>query len=125
MRSYLVVISPPSGNGLTGLLQRLKPVLVEALIPEGAVKALDVSVLALAARLDQDVFDAMLLCPGHERTAGELRPVVSSDRLGVATKGSCPVQQPGHIVATHAEVCGDVYAFTREVIGYRQAFDAP
>ena len=82
MRSYLVVISPPCGNGLTGLLQRFKPVLIQTLIPGGAVKALDVSVLRRAARLDQDVFDAVLLRPSHERPASELRPVISSDRLG-------------------------------------------
>ena len=38
-----------SGNGNAGLLQGFKPVLIQALVPEGAVKALDVSVLRWAA----------------------------------------------------------------------------
>ena len=92
MRSNLVVVCPPGGNGLAGLLQGFKPVLIEALIPEGAVKALDICVLRWAARLDQDVFDAMLLCPSHERAASELWPVVGSDGLGVAPKGCRPIK---------------------------------
>ena len=41
------------------LLQGLKAVLTDALVSEGAVKALDVSVLRWAAGLDQDVFGAI------------------------------------------------------------------
>ena len=66
---------------MTRLLQRLKPVFIEALIAECAVKALDVSVLRRAARLNQDVLDVVLLRPSHERPAGELRPVVSPDDM--------------------------------------------
>ena len=71
---------------MTGLLQGLKPVLVEALIPEGAVKALDVSVLRRATWRDQDVFDAISVldflarkvpvngAPVHPSNAGDSHP---------------------------------------------------
>jgi hypothetical protein len=60
VRSDLLVVGSPCGNDLAGLLQRFKPVLVQALITEGAVETLDVGVLGRATRLDQDVFDAVL-----------------------------------------------------------------
>ena len=64
------------------LLQGLKAVLTNALVSEGAVKALDVSVLRWAARLDQDVLDAMLMSPHPEPLTGELQSVIDFDRLG-------------------------------------------
>ena len=73
-----------------------------------------------ATRLDQDVFDAMLLRPSHERRAGEFLPVVGSDRLGVAPKGSGPVQQCGHVLTPNTKACGDVHAFAREVVSHRE-----
>ena len=50
--------------------------LVEALVAELAVEAFDVAVLRRAARFDQDVHDTVLLRPGDEGAAGELRHVV-------------------------------------------------
>ena len=46
-------------QGLMDLLQGLKVAPTDALVSEGAVKALDVSVLRWAAGLDQDVFGAI------------------------------------------------------------------
>ena len=91
VRPDLVVVGSPCGNALAGLLQRLEPVLIEAFIAESAVEALDVRVLGRAAWLDQDVFDAVLLRPCHERPASEFRSVVGSHFLGVAPKHGCTV----------------------------------
>jgi hypothetical protein len=44
-----------------GLTQCLEPVLVQALVQEPAVEALDVAVLHGPPRLDQDVTDAVAL----------------------------------------------------------------
>ena len=79
MRSGLVVINSPRGYRLTGLLQRLKPVLIQALITQCAVKALDLRILGRATRLDQDVLDTVFLCPCHKCPARELQPVVRSN----------------------------------------------
>jgi hypothetical protein len=83
VRSDLVVVGSPSGNGLLGLSQRFKPVLIQAFIAGGTVETLDVSVLGRAAGFDQDVFDAVLLRPCYEGPASEFRSVIGSDFLRV------------------------------------------
>ena len=125
MRPDLVVIGSPCGNALAGLLQRLEPVLIQTLIAKGAVEALDVRILGRAARLNEDMFDAVFLRPRHERPASEFRSVVGSDFLRVAPKQGCTVQQARDVIPANAEVCGDVHALMAEVIGHREAFDAP
>ena len=112
-------------NGLASLGQGFKPVLVQALVPEGAVETLHICVLRRPARLDQDVFDAVLLCPGHEGPASEFWPVVCPDCLWVASELRCPVQNAGDVMAAQAEVHRYVHAFVAEVVRHRQAFDTP
>ena len=69
-------------QGLMDLLQGLKVAPTDALVSEGAVKALDVSVLRWAAGLDQDIFGAMVLRPNLEPSTGELQSVIDFDRSG-------------------------------------------
>ena len=76
VRPDLVMVLAPDANGGSGLVQRLEPMLVQALVPELAVEALDVAVLHRPPGLDEDVPNAVGLCPGHEYCAGELRAVV-------------------------------------------------
>lgn len=66
----LVVVTSPVGDNVAGLGERVEPMLVEALVAELAVEAFDVAVLRRAARFDQDVLDALPLCPGDEGAAG-------------------------------------------------------
>lgn len=54
--------------------------LVQALVLELAVEALDVAVLHKPARLDQDMPDTMALRPSPEGAAGELRNIVRTQR---------------------------------------------
>jgi hypothetical protein len=61
VRAHFVVQLAPAGDLLLGLCQAFKPVLVQALVPKGAVKALDVAVLHRLARLDQNVPDPVRL----------------------------------------------------------------
>jgi len=110
VRPDLVVIGAPGANRWTCLLQRLEPVIVQALVPELAVEALDVAVLHRPPRLDQDVAHTVALRPGHERSAGELRPVVGSHRALIALEEGGSVQQPRDVLAADAEVHRDVHA---------------
>lgn len=87
VRSDFVVVAPPVSDRFTGLCQRREPVLVQTLIAELAVEAFDVTVLHGPARLDQQVLDPVLLRPGDERAAGELRTVVGTHRTGIAVDG--------------------------------------
>lgn len=77
--SDLVVVAPPVRNGLPGLLKRLEPVFVQALVAELPVEAFDVAVLHRLARLDEQVPHAMLDRPGDEGPARELRPIVNAE----------------------------------------------
>ena len=92
VRPDLVVVLTTQRDARSGLLQRLEPFLVQALVPELSVEALDVAVLHRPAWLDQDVPDAVAVRPGHESPAGELRAVVRSHRQRVAAKQRSPVQ---------------------------------
>ena len=98
MRSDLVVVRSPDRHGHPGLMQGLEPALVQVLVPELAVEALDVAVLHGAPRLDQDVANAMRLRPGHEGPAGELWTVVGTYSLRVPAKQRSAVQHPGHVM---------------------------
>src|SRR5690349_6869086 len=84
VRADLVEVDTPARDLLSGLCQRLEPVLVQALVAELAIEALDVGVLRRLARLVQDVLDALGPCPRQEGSAGELRPLVGADGLRVA-----------------------------------------
>lgn len=125
MRSNLVVVLPPDSDGVPGLWQRLEPMLIQAFIPELAVEALDVAVLHRAARLNQNVTNAMGLRPGHESAAGEFRSVVGSHCVRMSAKYSRLIQQPGHILAADAVVGRDVHALVAKIVGHGQALDAP
>ena len=59
---------------------------IQAFVHELAVKALDVAVLHWSARFDQDVANAMGLCPAHERSASDFGPVVGAHQVRVAAK---------------------------------------
>lgn len=57
-------------------------VLVQAFIAQPPIERLDVRVLVRLARFDQSQLDAVAVCPGRHRLAGELRAVVRPDRRG-------------------------------------------
>ena len=98
--------------------------LVEALVAKLAVEAFDVAVLHRTTRFDEQVFDAVLLRPCHEGTAGELRPIVSAHCFGVTAKARRLVQDARHVNPTHAVVHRDIDALVSEVIGNGQALQA-
>ena len=98
--------------------------LVQALVAELAVEALDVSVLCRLAWFDQLVIDAVLLRPSDECAAGELQSVVGANRLRVAAKTRRPVEDAHHVVTADAVVEGDVHALASEVVDHGQALQA-
>lgn len=61
---------------------------VQAFVAELTVEAFDVAVLHRLAGLDEQVLNTVALRPPHERSAGELRPVVGTHRLRIASKAS-------------------------------------
>jgi len=103
VRPDLVVVGSPCGNALAGLLQRLEPVLIQTLLAKDAVEALGIRILGRAARLNENMFDAVLLRPRHECPACEFRSVVGSDFLRVAPKHDCTVQQVRDVIPANSE----------------------
>jgi hypothetical protein len=125
VRPHFVVVALPGSDLLAGLVQRLDPLLVQALVPKPTVEALDVAVLHRSPRLDQDVPDAVALRPGDESSAGELRPVVRAHSCRVAPEPRRLVQQPSHVLPADAVVHRDVHGLVAEVVGHGQTFQAP
>lgn len=105
--------------------QAREPVLMEALVAEFAVEALDVAVLHGAPWLDEGVPNVVFLGSGDEGPAGEFRAVVGSDSGRVVPEACALVQQPGRRQAAATVAHGDLHAIVAEVIGHGQALDAP
>jgi hypothetical protein len=124
VRPDFVVVLSPDGGGRSSLVQRLEPLLVQALVPELSVEALDVAVLHGPAWLDQNVANTVAVRPGHEGPTGELRTVVGANGQRVATKDGRAIKQPGDVLTRDAPVHGNVHALVAEVVGHRQKFDA-
>ncbi len=72
----LVIVPPPSFDGLPNFRQRPEPVLVQAFIPHLAVEAFDESILQGLPRRDEVQLRALFISPDIQRLARELRPVV-------------------------------------------------
>lgn len=66
----LVVVSAPGGDQDTSLLQARKPVVIQTLIPEASIEALDERVLRGFASLNQLELNTMLAGPLVKRLAG-------------------------------------------------------
>ena len=70
--------------------------LVQALVPQLAVEALQEAVLLRLARRDVVPFDAVLLGPLKHGIAGELGAVVEDDHLRLAALGHDPIEHAGN-----------------------------
>ena len=81
MGSVSVVILLPSSDSGAGLSKRREQGLIETLVAEAAVEALDKSALHRFAGSDVMPFDMGLLAPFEDGHAGHLRAVVGDNRL--------------------------------------------
>ena len=120
-----VVVLPPLRNALSGLGQTQEPLLVQALVPKLAVKALEVAVLHRPAWLSQYVPHVVCAGPSHEGPACELRTVIRSHSQWVASNGGRLVEQACDVLPRDPLVHGNVHALVAEVICQHQAPDAP
>src|SRR5437667_11139776 len=80
MRPLGVVLLPPGLDLLLGLGQRGEVMLVQALVPQLAIEALDETVLDRMPGPDEVEADALRTRPLIERQADKLRAVVTDDR---------------------------------------------
>jgi len=99
MRSSLVVIHPPGRNDCARFSQRPEPVLVQALVPELAVEALDIRVLRRFTSLDEPQLDASLIRPLVQCPAGKLRSLVGPDDFRQGPKLRRLIEHPRDVLA--------------------------
>ena len=81
VRSAAVVVGPPSIDDPAGLRQAPEQVLVEALVAEASVQALDEAVLLGLAGGDVVPLDSAFLLPAQDGMGGQLGAVVADDHL--------------------------------------------
>src|SRR3546814_3033615 len=79
MRPHMVVVVAPEPQHRAGMAERHEQRLVEALVTQAAVEALDIAVLLRLARRDVVPLDRSLLRPSQDRQAGQLGAVVAPD----------------------------------------------
>ena len=79
MRPFGVVINSPSLDEFFRIFEIDEPVLIEALVAHRPVEAFNEGVLDRLTRLDELLFDAMLVGPPVEHFARELGTIVSKD----------------------------------------------
>lgn len=94
--------------------------LVEALVTEPAVEALDEAILHRFAWCDVVPLDATLLLPGQDGVRGQLGAVVADDHARIVTQFGDPIEFTGDPQAGERRVHDQTEAFPREVIDQRQ-----
>jgi hypothetical protein len=100
-------------------------VLVEALVAQTAIEALDEAILHRFARSDVVPLDAAILLPGEDRVRGELGAVVTDDHAGIAPLFGDPIKFAGDTKTGERGVHHQTEAFPGEVIDQREDAEAP
>ena len=72
MWALAIVFPRPLGNGFSSMSYRYEPVLIQALVPELAVEALDISVLLRLPGLNEVQLQSLPVSPLVECLVGEL-----------------------------------------------------
>src|SRR3989344_2697419 len=92
----VVVVDAPALDDGAGFGQEGEDLLVQALVPQPAVEALDEAVLLRPARRDVVPGDASAVGPSEDRATGHLGPIVADDHGGTAATGdeACPAPRP-------------------------------
>ncbi len=98
VQPMLVVVSAPNGDQDTCVLQGRKPVVIQALVPDAPVEALDERILRGFTCLDQLELNTVLAGPLVECLAGKFRPLVGSNRFGVAPEASRLIEDAHHVM---------------------------
>ena len=96
MRPLRVVFDPPGFDDPPDLRHRDEPVLVQALVPEPAIEALDVGVLVRLAWPDERQLHAGFVSPAVEHLAVELRTMIHRDGSEQPADVSQPLQHRFH-----------------------------
>jgi hypothetical protein len=119
MWPLLVVVAVPSLDLLCSILQAQKPVFIQALLPEPAVKRFDEGVVRGLPRPREVQDYAMGIGPQVNFLGDELRAVVHPDTFRHPILGHRQVEGGDHIIAPVTESHPDKGTNTAKVIDYR------
>jgi len=125
VRPILVVVAAPLGDQHSGVCEVVEVMVVQALVAELAVEALDVGVLRRLAGCDQLQIDPPTIGPSVHRSACELRSLVGADRPGRSPELGDLIEHVRNVAARDPVIDRDIQALSGEVIHDRQALDAP
>jgi hypothetical protein len=104
MRTHGVVVPPPFLERDARLGERGEQRLVQELVAQAAIEALDEGVLHGLAWSDVVPVDAGLAGPSQDGVAGQLRAVVADDGPGLAVGSDQQVELARHPLARQREV---------------------
>ena len=124
VRADSVVVLPPGFDEMTSVVQCHEPVLVEAFVPELAVKTFGITVFGGFARGDVMPLNAVILRPLQYGTAGKLRTVVTDDTVGFAMLFDEPVEFPHHPGTADGRIYGQYQAFTGALVHHAKDAEA-
>ena len=113
MRAVMVVVVAPCRNQMAGMAQGREQVLVEALIAEPTVEALNQAILHGLARRNVVPFDLAILLPCEHGIRRQFGSVVADHHAGIAPH-----------LGDLLQLAGDADARERGVHDRRQAFPA-
>ena len=119
MRPAGVLVGSPLFNDATRGGEPSEEVLVEALVAEAAVQALDEAVLRRLSRRNVVPFDAPIFLPLQDRARGQLGAVVGDDHQRSAARLDEGIELPRHSLAGERRVDDERQAFPREVVALR------
>jgi len=125
VRAYRVVLEAPSLDLFPGVPKIVEPVLVQTLVPELAVEALDVGVLRRFPRVDEVQLDPVTVRPGVQRLSAELPAIVGDDRPGDSSRLRQSVHDPHDPGTGERRVHLDGRALPGEVVHDRQRPELP
>src|ERR1700739_4003524 len=113
-----VVFLAPVVERSPHIIQRAEPVGVQAFVAKTSVEAFDVSVLHRSSWLDVDQVDLAFFSPAQHATRCELRSVVGTHTLRLATVLDQPIQCSRHSTAAEARLSLQYQALARERIDH-------
>jgi hypothetical protein len=120
-----VVVRQSDGQCDTGLRQRGEQRLVQELIAQPAVEALDEAILHRLSGRDVMPLDPGLIFLTEDGVGHELGRVVADNHLRFAAADNQLIQFPGHPNPTQRGVCHERQAFARAVIDAGEDAEAP
>src|SRR5512137_2990385 len=99
VRPFPIVFDSPPFDFASRVVKRDEDMLVQALLAQPAVEALDEGVLDRLARLDELQLNAALVGPLIEYAAGKFRPVVALNHCRQSASATQPFQYSLHPLA--------------------------